>query len=120
MYNLITITGVNHYLGMKAFKVGRVLRIVKEKENEYDDEAIYVELPIIGKVGYVANSTDTVYSGTQSAGRLYDSIGERAYVKAIVITRSSVIAEMISEQEYPVYDKMFALDGIDTEEEIGF
>ena len=43
----ITITGQNHYLGMKPFKVGRIVKIVKDVENPHDDEAIRVELPFI-------------------------------------------------------------------------
>ena len=49
----------------------------------------------IGTVGYVANSTYTVYSGTYSAGRLYDKIGECACAKIILITHSSAVAEVI-------------------------
>lgn len=45
--------------------------------------------------GYVANSTYTVYSGTYSAGRLYDKIGECACAKIILITHSSAVAEVI-------------------------
>ena len=62
---------------------------------KYDDEAIRAQLPYIGTVGYVANSTYTVYSGTYSAGRLYDKIGECACAKIILITHSSAVAEVI-------------------------
>ena len=61
----ITITGQNHYLGMKPFKVGRRVRLVKDTDNGYDSEAVRVELPYIDTIGYVANSTYTVYDGTQ-------------------------------------------------------
>ena len=43
----ITITGQNHYLGLKPYKVGRIVKIVKDIDNEYDEEAIRVELPFI-------------------------------------------------------------------------
>ncbi len=69
---LVTITGLAHYYGTKPFKVGAVIKLKKEYDNKYDDEAIRAQLPYIGTVGYVANSTYTVYSGTYSAGRLYD------------------------------------------------
>ena len=36
----ITITGVKNYFGMKPFKVGKIFRIVKEDDNDYDEEAI--------------------------------------------------------------------------------
>ena len=44
-------------------------------------EAIRAELPGLGKVGYVANSTHTVVGNCCSAGRLYDKIGNTATAK---------------------------------------
>ena len=88
---LVTITGLAHYYGTKPFKVGAVIKLKKE----YDNKAIRAQLPYIGTVGYVANSTYTVYSGTYSAGRLYDKIGECACAKIILITHSSAVAEVI-------------------------
>ena len=41
-------------------------------------EAIRAELPGLGKVGYVANSTHTVVGNCCSAGRLYDKIDDAA------------------------------------------
>ena len=93
----ITITGQNHYLGMKPYKVGRRVRLVKDKDNEYDSEAILVELPYIDTIGYVANSTHTVYDGTQSAGRMYDRIGDVACAEVMFITHSGVIAKVVPE-----------------------
>ena len=95
----ITITGVNHYFGMKPFKIGKVFRIVKENDNGYDNEAIRAELPMIDTIGYVANSTNTVYAGTISAGRLYDKIDEYAYAQTMFITHSGVIALVLSPDE---------------------
>ena len=60
----ITITGQNHYLGLKPYKVGRIVKIVKDVDNEYDEDAIRVELPFIDTIGYVANSVNTVFAGT--------------------------------------------------------
>ena len=88
----ITITGVNHYFGMKPFKVGKIFKIVKDDDNDYDEEAIHAELPMIDTIGYVANSTNTVYAGTISAGRLYDKIDGYAYAQTMFITHSSIIA----------------------------
>ncbi len=115
MEKLITITGVNFYLGMKPYKIGRIVRIQKEEDNSYDGEAIRVELPVIGTIGYVANSTKTVYAGTMSAGRIYDEIDNRAYAKVIVITNSSVVAQILPNDKYENYDTIFNVDGIDTE-----
>lgn len=95
----ITITGQNHYLGMKPFKVGRRVRLVKDIDNGYDSEAILVELPYIDTIGYVANSTHTVYDGTQSAGRIYDRIGDVACAEVMFITHSGVIARVLNEND---------------------
>jgi len=91
----VTVTGINHYFGQKPFEPGRVIKLVKDRNNEYDSEAIAVKLPQIGKIGYIANSVHTVIQGTHSAGRLYDKIGKKAYAEVMFITRDSVIAKII-------------------------
>jgi len=50
MKNNIFIT-LNHYYGMKLFESDMVVKLVKEQDNEYDSEAIRVELPFIDKIG---------------------------------------------------------------------
>lgn len=123
----ITITGVNHYFGMKPFKVGKIFRIVKEDDNDYDEEAIRAELPAIDTIGYVANSTSTVYAGTVSAGRLYDKIDDYAYAQTMFITHSSVIALVLSPEEVegdkdapPVKEKEVGNSKPKTKAKIGF
>lgn len=98
-HTYITVTGLHHYLGMKPFKVGRIVKLEKEEGNLYDDDAIKVTLPYIDTVGYVANSVNTVYAGTESAGRIYQALGEAAYARVLFLTHSSVIAEVLSEEE---------------------
>ena len=95
----VTITGINHYYGVKPFEIGRVVRLVKEPENGHDDDAIRVELPFIETVGYVANSTSTVYRGTYSAGRIYDKIEDAAFAEVAFITHSSVIAAVLPPED---------------------
>lgn len=95
----ITITGQNHYLGLKPYKVGRIVKIVKDVDNEYDEDAIRVELPFIDTIGYVANSVNTVFAGTCSAGKIYDKIDDYAYAQIMFITHSSVIALVLSPEE---------------------
>ena len=56
----ITITGVKHYYNMKPFKIGKIVKLIKDHDNSYDHEAIAVALDHIDTIGYVANSTDTV------------------------------------------------------------
>ena len=100
----ITITGIDYYLGKKPFKVGRKVRLVKEEENTHDAEAVRVELPYIDTIGYVANSTHTVYDGTLSAGRVYEKIGEKAVAQVMFITHSAVIAKVLSENSDKVFE----------------
>lgn len=100
----VTITGLTHYLGFKPYQVNRLVKLVKEPENAYDSEAIRVELPYIDTIGYVANSVNTVFAGTHSAGRLYDKIGAYAYAQVLFITHSSVIALVIPKDEVEEQD----------------
>ena len=95
----VTITGIDHYYGKRPFKVGRIFQLIKDRKNQYDGEAIMAYLPFIEKIGYVANSVDTVYRGTLSAGRLYDKMGDYAFAKVMFITHSSVIAVVLDKEE---------------------
>ena len=52
----ITITGTNHYYGLKPFKVGGIVKLVKDNHNHFDSEAIEAKMPYIDTVGFVANS----------------------------------------------------------------
>ncbi|MGP2526628.1 HIRAN domain-containing protein [Acidaminococcus sp. LBK-2] len=94
----ITITGCNHYLGYEVFRRKMELVLRKELDNEYDREAIRVELPGIGKVGYVANSPHTVLGDTWSAGRIWDKIGKKAYARVELITGRGVVARVKKEK----------------------
>ena len=73
-----TIAGTNHHHGQDSLEPKMKVKLVKEPDNEYDKEAIKVEMPGIGHIGYVANSPYTVVGESYSAGRLYDKIGDTA------------------------------------------
>ena len=73
-----TIAGTNHRYGQDFLEPKMKVKLVKEPDNEYDKEAIKVEMPSIGHIGYVANSPYTVVGESYSAGRLYDKIGDTA------------------------------------------
>ena len=51
-------------------KSGMKVKLVKEPDNQYDTEAIRVEMNPLSKIGYVANSTNTVIGDSWSAGRI--------------------------------------------------
>lgn len=95
----ITITGINYYYGRKPFEVGRVVKLEKEPDNEYDSDAIRVTMPFLDKIGYVANSAYTVSGGTLSASRVYESFKKKAYAKVMFVTGNSVIAVIVDKDE---------------------
>lgn len=82
------------YFGTAPFQVGQKVTLVKEPENAYDCEAVRAELPGLGKVGYVANSTRTVAGNCCSAGRLYDKIGDTAVAKVKYILENAVVCKV--------------------------
>ncbi len=69
------------------------LKLVKEPENQYDSEAIRVELPGIGTIGHVANSIHTVLGESMSAGRMYDRIGKKAEAVVKIVTDHGVLCK---------------------------
>jgi len=90
----VTITGFRHYYGLRPLAVGNVICCRKEPDNSYDGEAIRCSLPVIGTVGYLANSPDTVAGGTMSAGRLYDRVEKRFYVRVLFTTFTKAICRV--------------------------
>ncbi len=90
----ITLTGTKYYHGNDFLKPGMKLKLVKEPENQYDKEAIRVELPGIGKLGYLANSVNTVLGESMSAGRVYDRIGKKAEAVVKIVTEHGVLCQL--------------------------
>lgn len=71
--------------------------IEKEPDNEFDSEAIMVQIKGIGKCGYVANSPFTVKGESSSAGRLYDRIGKTAKGKIIAVIDGGAICKIVED-----------------------
>ena len=90
----VTVTGFCHYYEKKPFAIGNLIRCRKEPDNCHDAEAIKCTLPMLGTVGYIANSTHTVAGGTMSAGRIYDKVDEKFYVRVMFTTNSKVICRV--------------------------
>lgn len=90
----VTVTGFANYYHKKPFAIGNVLVCVKEPSNKYDSEAITVKLPIIGKVGYIANSPATIAGGTVSAGRIYDKVEDTFFIRVMFTTQSKIICRI--------------------------
>ena len=93
-----TITGTGHYYGQKFFEAKMEVKLVKEPDNDYDKEAIRVEMDGLGLVGYVANSPHTVLGESVSAGRLYDHIGDTAMGVVKFVLAQGVLCELVEEE----------------------
>lgn len=91
---LITITGLGYRYGTEFLEKGMKVKLVKEPDNEHDAEAIRVEYPGLGTIGYVANSAKTVIGESYSAGRLYDRIGKKAKAKVLIVLENAVICKV--------------------------
>lgn len=90
----ITIAGADFRYGSDFLEKGMTVKLIKEPDNQYDKEAIKVELKPFGTIGYVANSVKTVIGDCYSAGRLYDKIGDKAKAEICFITPRGVIARV--------------------------
>ena len=90
----VTITGFKHYYGLEPFKIGNLIRCIKEPNNPYDSDAIRAFLPYIGKVGYIANSPQTKAGGTESASRIYERVPNLFYVRVLFTTCTKVICRV--------------------------
>lgn len=86
-----TLTGCNHYFGNEFLEKGMKVKLIKEPDNEYDKEAIKVEIKGLGQIGYVANSPYTVVGESMSAGRLYDKIGKNANGSVLYVLPNAVL-----------------------------
>ena len=86
-----TITGTNHFFGKDFLEKDMKVRLVKDPDNEYDSEAIKVELEGLGQIGHVANSPYTVCGESYSAGRLYDKISDTAEGTILYVLKNCVL-----------------------------
>ena len=93
-----TIAGTSHYYGQDFFEPKMIVKLVKEPDNEFDKEAIRVELEGLGLVGYVANSPYTVMGESCSAGRLYDKIGDTAEGIVLYVLPKGVLCYLKEEE----------------------
>ena len=93
-----TITGTGYYNGSDFLEKDMKVFLEKDKDNEYDTEAILVKLPGVGEIGYVANSPRTVLGESMSAGRIYDKIGNLAEGKILYKLSGGVLGELEIEE----------------------
>lgn len=93
-----TIAGTKHHYGHEYFEPKMEVKLIKEPDNEFDKEAIKVEMDGLGLVGYVANSPYTVQGESMSAGRLYDRIGDTAVGVVRYVLPQGVLCELVLEK----------------------
>ena len=94
MKAFFTLTGTKHYYGSDFLKPGMKVELKKELDNEYDREAIAVNIDGLSQVGYVANSPYTVIGESMSAGRLYDKIGDTAIGEVVFVTDKGILCRV--------------------------
>ena len=94
MKAFFTLTGTKHYYGSDFLKPGMKVELKKESDNEYDREAIAVNIDGLSQVGYVANSPYTVIGESMSAGRLYDKIGDTAIGDVVFVTDKGILCRV--------------------------
>lgn len=92
-----TVAGTNHYFGQEFFEPKMHVKLIKEPDNEFDKEAIRVEVDGLGTVGYVANSPYTVQGESMSAGRMYDRMEDTAKGIVKFILPQGILCELIKE-----------------------
>lgn len=113
-----TVVGFSRYYDLKPFRIGALIRCKKEPENNYDGEAIRVSLPVIGTVGYIANSPSTMAGGTMSAGKLGAYVDDKFHGRVMFTTRTKVICRVetdLSHEECEAEIKKAMLDNDDFE-----
>lgn len=94
----VSIVGFKNYFDKRPFAIGTKLLCAKEPDNVYDSEAIKVTFPVLGTVGYIANSIQTKANGTFSAGRIYEQVGDKFIVEVAFSTHSTVIARVTGDK----------------------
>ena len=92
---LICIVGAKHYKGLEPFKRGLVVELFEEAGNDFDPDAVRVE--ITGEtVGYVANSPETLVDGVRSASQIKRLFKNRIEAEVLSIQDNEyVIARLL-------------------------
>lgn len=89
-----TVAGTSHYFGQEFFEPKMEVKLIKEPDNEFDKEAIRVEIDGLGTAGYVANSPYTVQGESMSAGRLYDRMEDTAKGTVKYVLPQGILCEL--------------------------
>lgn len=90
---LVTVTGFWHYPNARRLFEGEKIILKKEPQNEYDPFAIAVFLPE-GKIGYIANNSETVRQGTISATALGELMEDSAQAEVVEGTYHDAVCKV--------------------------
>ena len=96
----ITVMAFKNLNGERALKLDGIIKLVKEPDNKYDTEAIACEMRYFGRIGYVANSVNSVIKGCMSSGRVYDKIEDEYFARIKFISDHNAIAKVLSSDEF--------------------
>jgi hypothetical protein len=96
----ITVIAFDKFYGSKPLEIEKIIKLVKEPNNKYDTEAIACEMRHFGKIGYVANSVNSVIRGCMSSGRVYDKIEDGYFAKIKFYTGNMAIAKILTSDEF--------------------
>lgn len=99
MPHYITITGQKHYYSLLPFVLGAVFSLKREPENLHDPEAVSVISSVYGKVGMVANQSETIAQGTLSASGLTPFLSKNTFCVVRFIAGDYIIAEIYDKEE---------------------
>lgn len=91
----ITVVGMKNYEKSYDLEVGKIVYLVKEPENTYDNEALVVLNDSMEKLGYAANSVGTVAKGTMSGGKAGVFLKKISRARVLFMTYGQVIIEVI-------------------------
>ena len=91
----ITVNHLDDFNTTYTFKPNDILKLKKDHNNCYDDEAITAYSKHNYKCGYVANSVCTVARGTYSAGRLFDKFEEEISCIVRFVAENFMICELM-------------------------
>lgn len=102
----VTVTGFADYYKKRPFTIGNLLVCTKDPSNKRDSETIVVHLPMVGQVGHIANGSSNVAGGTMSAGRVYDKVEDKFYIRVLFTTQSKIICKIEGGNEEELKDEI--------------
>ena len=93
MESYITVSIEKKSIG--SLSIGKLVMFKKEA----DSERIGAYLPIIGRIGWVADDRESIVKGTCSASRIYDAVSDVFHGKVMFFVEDGVIFKLIIEKK---------------------